>query len=187
MWSQIFFVSESGVTCFEWWNCFSILPFFLNGPTLAYFCLFSIISNNIYRRNCSLQEDSKSDRGSRRPEYWPLDHTLALCYVPIIIELKRTITYLTLSFFKNGPSPASFLFIFDLFQTNINTSLQYINVNKCPSSIRHWDSNPQPSECESPPITTIPGLTPISLSFICNAHYIVSSVAQSFHLSCFLK
>ena len=30
--------------------------------------------------------------------------------------------------FKNGPSPTSFSFIFSLFQTNINTSLQQINV-----------------------------------------------------------
>ena len=37
--------------------------------------------------------------------------------------------------FKNGPSPASFSFIFGLFQTNINTILQQINVKKCPSSI----------------------------------------------------
>ena len=61
-------------------------------------------------------------------------------------------------FFKNGPSPASFSFIFGLFQTNINTILQQINVKKCPSSMRHWDSNPRPSERESPPITTRPGL-----------------------------
>ena len=40
-------------------------------------------------------------------------------------------------FFKNGPSPASFLFIFGLFQTNINTILQQLNVKKCPSSIRN--------------------------------------------------
>ena len=31
-------------------------------------------------------------------------------------------------FFKNGPSPASFSFIFGLFQTNINTILQQIYV-----------------------------------------------------------
>ena len=36
-------------------------------------------------------------------------------------------------FLKNGPSPASFSFIFDFFQTNINTILQQINVKKCPS------------------------------------------------------
>ena len=32
----------------------------------------------------------------------------------------------------------------------------------CPSSIRHWDSNPRPLERESPPITTRPGLPPNS-------------------------
>ena len=31
---------------------------------------------------------------------------------------------------KNGPSPASFSFIFGLFQTNIDTILQQINVKK---------------------------------------------------------
>ena len=46
--------------------------------------------------------------------------------------------------FLNGPSPASFSFIFSLSQTNSNTILQQINVKKCPSSVWHWDSNPQP-------------------------------------------
>ena len=59
---------------------------------------------------------------------------------------------------KKWANPASFSFIFGLFQTNINTILQQINVKKCPSSIRHRDSNPRPSECKSPPITTRPGL-----------------------------
>ena len=27
-----------------------------------------------------------------------------------------------------------------------------------PSSMQHWDSNPRPSEHESPPLTTRPGL-----------------------------
>ena len=31
----------------------------------------------------------------------------------------------------------------------------------CPSSIRHRDWNPQPLECESPSITTRPGLPPL--------------------------
>ena len=61
-------------------------------------------------------------------------------------------------FFKNGPSPASFLFILGHFQTNINTILQKINVKKCPHSIQHWDLNTRPSERESPPTTTRPGL-----------------------------
>ena len=71
------------------------------------------------------------------------------------------IIYLTQSFFLKWANPASFLFIFGLFQTNINTILQQINVKKCPSSIRHRDSNPRPLERESPPITTRPGLPPI--------------------------
>ena len=64
-------------------------------------------------------------------------------------------------FFKNGPSPASFLFIFGLFQTNnsIFTTNQCEKLS-CPSSIRHQDSNPQLLERESPPITTRPGLPP---------------------------
>ena len=63
-------------------------------------------------------------------------------------------------FFKNGPSPASFSFNFGHFQTNINTILQEIIVQKCPCSTQCWDSNPQPSEVKSPPVTTRPGLPP---------------------------
>ena len=48
-------------------------------------------------------------------------------------------------FLKNGPSSASFSFIFGLFLTSINTILQQNNVKTCPSS-----------EQESPPITTRP-------------------------------
>ena len=56
--------------------------------------------------------------------------------------------------------PFSFLFLV-FFQTYINTILQKINVNKCPSSIRHLDSNPRPSEREFPHITTRPELPPL--------------------------
>ena len=49
----------------------------------------------------------------------------------------------TLFFVKNGPSSASFSFYFQSFQTfqTNNTFLQQINVKKCPTSIRCWDSN----------------------------------------------
>ena len=67
-------------------------------------------------------------------------------------------------FLKIGPTPASFLFIFGLFKQTIQF-LQQINVKKCPSSIRRWDSNPRPLERESTPITTRPGLPP-SLRFL---------------------
>ena len=59
------------------------------------------------------------------------------------------------SFFvaKNVPTTASFLFIFDLFKQTLQF-LQQIYVKKCASGKWCWDSNPQPSECESLPITT---------------------------------
>ena len=53
-----------------------------------------------------------------------------------------------------------FRFIFGLFKQ----TLQIFTTNiceKCPSSIRCRHSNLRPSECESPPITTWPGLPPI--------------------------
>ena len=49
---------------------------------------------------------------------------------------------LTWILFKKWAIPRLFLFIFGLFQANINTVLQQTNVKKCPSSIWHWDSNP---------------------------------------------
>ena len=60
--------------------------------------------------------------------------------------------------FKNGPSPASFSF-FSSFQTNI-TIFTTNKCEKCPSSIRGWDSKTRPLEHESPPITTRPGPRP---------------------------
>ena len=60
--------------------------------------------------------------------------------------------------FFNGPFPASFR-LFSSFQTNI-TIFTTNEFEKCPSSIQRWDSNPQPLEHESPPITTRLGLPP---------------------------
>ena len=61
------------------------------------------------------------------------------------------------SLFKKWAVPASFSFIFGLFQTN-NTMFTTNQCEKisCPSSIRRRDSSPQPLEHESPPITTRP-------------------------------
>ena len=54
--------------------------------------------------------------------------------------------------------------IYGLFkQTTKN--LQQINVKKCPSSIRLLDLNSQPSDYESPPLTTGPGLPIIYLAY----------------------
>ena len=57
------------------------------------------------------------------------------------------------------------LFLFRSFQTNIITILTTNTREKCPSSIRCWDSNPQTLESESLPITTSPGLPPYIESF----------------------
>ena len=73
---------------------------------------------------------------------------------------------------KNGPTklqfrgeyrlfkwaiPGLLLVYFRLFQTNI-TIFTTNNCEKCPSSKWCWDSNPQPFEHVSSPITTGPGL-----------------------------
>ena len=60
-------------------------------------------------------------------------------------------------FKKMGQARPLLSFIFDLFQANIITIFTSIS-EKCPSRIQCWDSNPWPSEHESPPITTRPGL-----------------------------
>ena len=56
---------------------------------------------------------------------------------------------------------ASFSFIFVLSNKNYNFYSKYMW--KCPSSIWCWNSNPRPSEHESPPITTRPGLPPLNV------------------------
>ena len=57
--------------------------------------------------------------------------------------------------FFNGPTSASFSFIFGLFkQYNFYNKSMWI---KCPSNIRRRDSNPLPLETEPSPITTRPG------------------------------
>ena len=57
-------------------------------------------------------------------------------------------------------SLVSFSFIFAFSNKHYNFYNKYMWI-KCPSSIWCWDLNPRPSEHESPPITTRPGLTPI--------------------------
>ena len=59
-----------------------------------------------------------------------------------------------MSTLKKWANPGLFLFIFGLFKQTSLQFLQQIHVKKCPSSIRCLDSNPQPSDRETPPITT---------------------------------
>ena len=67
----------------------------------------------------------------------------------------------TSSFFKKMGQPRPLFVYFRLFKQTLQF-LQQINVKKCPSSIRRWDSNSQPCDYESPPLTTRPGLPPSS-------------------------
>ena len=55
--------------------------------------------------------------------------------------------------------PQPLFHLFSSFQTNI-TILTTNKCEKCSSSIWRWNSNSQPSDYESPPITTRPGLLP---------------------------
>ena len=63
----------------------------------------------------------------------------------------------SLTFLKGHPRPL-FVYFWSFIKQTLQI-LQQINVTKCPSTTCCWDSNSQPSECESPPITTRPGLT----------------------------
>ena len=80
------------------------------------------------------------------------------CYPANLFNSNMVVIYMIEQYlFLNGPTPAPFSFIFGLFkQTSIQ--LQQINVKKCPTSLRHRDSNPQPFKHELSPITTRPGL-----------------------------
>ena len=57
-----------------------------------------------------------------------------------------------------------FIFIF-VFETNI-IIFTTNRCEKCPSSIRCWDSNPRPLKHELSPITTRPGLRPYKLFYL---------------------
>ena len=61
----------------------------------------------------------------------------------------------------NGPTPAYFLF-FSIFSIK-NQNFYKKSCEYCPSNIRHQDSNSQPTDYESPPLTTRPGLPPLKL------------------------
>ena len=57
-------------------------------------------------------------------------------------------------------------------------------MKKCPSSIQCWDSNQQPSEQESPPITIRPGLPPVRSLF---AEFPSSKYLNSFFLHFWIR
>ena len=64
------------------------------------------------------------------------------------------------SFVLKWANPGLFFIYFHFFKNTLQV-LQQINVKICPSSILCQDSNSQPLERESPPMTTRPGLPPL--------------------------
>ena len=113
----------------------------------SYAMFFSAMPNNFPLRLLTFLISSPSTK---------LLHGLSVDFVQAFMkEISKEASVRLL--YKNGPSLASFLFIFGLFKQTIQF-LPQINVKKCPSSIRRQDSNPQPLKDESSPITTRPGI-----------------------------
>ena len=69
--------------------------------------------------------------------------------------------------FLNGPSPASFSFIFGLFNKQYITIFTANQCEKSQSSIQRRDSNPRPLEHESSPITTRQGRLSGKICLLC--------------------
>ena len=101
---------------------------------------------------------------------------------------------LWIPFLKNGPTPASFLFIFYFSNKHYNFFTNFF-VKKCKNNIPCRDSNPWPLGHESPPITTRPGLphylkilmailltkvAQISCSFLGYHHFYVNTALATF-------
>ena len=81
-------------------------------------------------------------------------------------------------FFK-WANPGLFFAYVCLFKQTLQF-LQQIIAKKCPSSIWRWDSNSQPSDYESPPLTTRPTVT---YSFI-KDKYLVLDLTYLRYLGC---
>ena len=99
----------------------------------------------------------------QRPLLKAINHNNYSCHLDLGLTLAllgapSSHIFVCCNFFK-WANPCLFLFIFGLFKQTLQF-LQQIYVKKCPSSKPCWDSNPEPSEHESPPITTRPGLLP---------------------------
>ena len=88
-----------------------------------------------------------------------------MLYTEVNNNKKQNLLTCQLFFFKKMANPGLFFVYFRLFKQTLQL-LQQINVKKCPSSIWHQDSNSQPPDYESPPLTTIPGLPPNYLSIV---------------------
>ena len=77
----------------------------------------------------------------------PIVQNLFHCYLQALCKVNK-------GFLKMGQTRSLFL----LFLVFSKKQYNFYNNSMCPSSIWHRDSNPQPFEHESSPITTRPGL-----------------------------
>ena len=78
------------------------------------------------------------------------------CYGGLLHIISSLIDHINFFLNKNGPSQASFSFIFVFANKQYNS----YHCEKSPSNIQCWDSNPRPWEHQSPPITTRPEFNP---------------------------
>ena len=82
------------------------------------------------------------------------------------------------SCFVAAAAGVNFFVCFRSFQSNIITNFTTNICEKCASSIWCWDSNSRPSERESLPITTRPGLPPKSVNFLASTSYRIRTSAE---------
>ena len=107
-------------------------------------------SSSSCRRRYSATFQKQHNRRAKRPTLATASHCWCTAF-------KRDQVRPVGSIFNAPSRPLSSLFLFSCFHTNVTI----LTTNKCekfPSSIWWWDSNPWPSDHESPPITPRPGL-----------------------------
>ena len=115
-------------------------------------------------------EPETEEEKKKKEEHLQLTFELARLLFPVLLEVKivpSSSEFRGLShkhsnniIFLNGPSSASFSFIFVFSNKQYNSLTIMCEKMLWPSSIRHRDSNQRPLEHESLPITTRPGLPP---------------------------
>ena len=114
-------------------------------PLFVYFRPFcrtiQILNWKMKRRYCAWDSNTGLEEGRRRQIHW----AMVVCFINLLL-LKMC-------------QPRPLFHLFSSFQTHI-TIFTTNKCEKCPSSILCRDSNSQPLEYESPPITTRPGLLP---------------------------
>ena len=117
--------------------------------------------------------NSSSKDTKRRKAYLPTYlrwNTNLLSQPSRVFEIKVAGAFKSFKFlhlilnFLNGPSQASFWFIFVFSNKHYNFYNKYMLKNVHPV-YRALDLNPRPSEHESPPTTTRPGLPPVHFLF----------------------